>query len=120
MPTSKRADTIKPCQDDRSIKINPSYAFNNRGIAYKKKGETDHAIKDLIHRSIRRQLCKCFCQPGQCILKKGNLARASRDYDEAVRLQPDDDTNRNDRQYWIHAISRKLQSALATVTKLFD
>ena len=50
MPMPQRATTGAPIQDfDQSIRLNPTYAkpFNNRGVAYLKKGEYDLAINSL-------------------------------------------------------------------------
>ena len=72
--------------------MNPTYAyaFNNRGIAYAKKGDTNRAIADYSE-SIRLdpKNANAFLNRGYVYAQRGDNDRAIADYSEAIRLKPD-------------------------------
>ena len=90
MPLSQRATTTAPSR----ISINRSssirtYAkpFNNRGVAYLKKGEYDLAIKAFDEAiTLNPGYGEAFANRAQVYLKKSEYDRAARDYSEAIRL----------------------------------
>ncbi len=63
--------------------------FNNRGVAYQKKADYDHAIADL-DESIRlfADYAGAYANRAETFVKIGQFDRAIRDYTEAIRLQP--------------------------------
>jgi tetratricopeptide (TPR) repeat protein len=70
---------------------NLAAAFNNRGLAYVKKGEYDRAIQDY-DEAIRLDpnFAKAFNNRGAAYAAKGENDRAIQDYDEAIRLNPNE------------------------------
>lgn len=77
-------------QSGRFIGSNLAVAFNNRGLAYKNKGQWDRAIADYSE-SIRLNPddAQVFNNRGNAYYFNGQLDRAIEDYGDAIRLQPD-------------------------------
>ncbi len=68
-------------------------AHNNRGVAYKNKGQFDRAIEDYdlaigTGALLPEDLAFTLNNRGNAYAKKGDLERALEDYDEAIRLHP--------------------------------
>ena len=71
---------------DRSL----AGAFNNRGIAYKNKGEYDRAIRDYDQAiQLKPDFAYAFNNRGNAYSDKGEYDRAIRDFDQAIQLKPD-------------------------------
>ncbi len=67
----------------------PSINYNNRGIAYFRKGDFDLAIADYNEAMrIDRDYSSPYYNRGLTYAKKGDLDRAIADYSEAIRLKP--------------------------------
>jgi tetratricopeptide (TPR) repeat protein len=65
-------------------------AFNNRGVAYRVKGEYDKAIADFNEAiKLRPEFANAFNNRGVAYRNVGDLGRAVADYDQAIRLKPD-------------------------------
>jgi tetratricopeptide (TPR) repeat protein len=85
--------TISGCttliQSGQESKKNLASDLNNRGIAYRDKGQYDRAIQDY-DEAIRLipNDGKLFNNRGTAYFSKGQFDRAIRDYDEAIRLDP--------------------------------
>jgi tetratricopeptide (TPR) repeat protein len=68
---------------------NLANAFNNRGLAYNKKGQYDRAIQDLDQAiQLNPQHALAFINRGLAYNNKGQYDRAIQDYDQAIRLNP--------------------------------
>lgn len=74
-----------------SIKLKPDFAaYNNRGIAYGKKGEHDRAIQDYDKAiALKLDYAEAYNNRGVDYVKKGEYARAIQDYDKAIALRLD-------------------------------
>lgn len=68
---------------------NLSFAFVNRGLAYRAKGDNDRAITDY-NMAIRLDPndATAFMDRGNAYKRKGELDRALADYNESIRLMP--------------------------------
>jgi tetratricopeptide (TPR) repeat protein len=77
-------------QSGRETHRNLAIAFNNRGVAYKAKGEMDRAIQDY-DEAIRLEpdVNSFFLNRGNAYQVKGDYRRAIEDYDQAIYLKPD-------------------------------
>jgi tetratricopeptide (TPR) repeat protein len=65
-------------------------AYNNRGVAYRIKGEYDKAIDDFNEAiKLRPSYANAFNNRGVAHRNKGDLNGALADYDQAIRLKPD-------------------------------
>jgi tetratricopeptide (TPR) repeat protein len=64
-------------------------AFNNRGVAYKLKGEYDRALHDYDQAIRLDPTAKHYNNRGIIYRIKGDYDRAISDYDEAIRLRSD-------------------------------
>jgi TonB family protein len=77
----------------RSLNINPRnvFALVRRGIAYKDKGDLDHAISDYSE-AIRLDPENAFAfnNRGNAYLAKRDFDHAIADYDQSLRINPDD------------------------------
>src|SRR5262245_54878914 len=64
-------------------------AYHNRGVAYRAKGNTDHAIADY-NEAIRLDpaLAEAYSSRGMAYRAKGDTDHAIADYSEAIRLDP--------------------------------
>src|SRR5262249_28342935 len=75
-----------------------AWAFNNRGIAYKNKGDYDRAIADYDEAiRLNPELEEAFNNRGVAYESKGNYYRAIADYDAAIRLNLDNPNALNNR-----------------------
>jgi tetratricopeptide (TPR) repeat protein len=74
--------------------------FNYRGVAYKAKGDLDHAIADYTE-AIRRDpnYAAAYNSRGIAYKAKGDVDRAITDYDQAIRLNPGSAPAFNNRGY---------------------
>jgi tetratricopeptide (TPR) repeat protein len=65
-------------------------AYNNRGVAYRLKGQYDDAIKDFDEAiRLRSTFANAFNNRAVAYRNKGDLDHALEDYGEAIRLRPD-------------------------------
>jgi tetratricopeptide (TPR) repeat protein len=65
-------------------------AYNNRGVAYRIKGEYDKSIDDFNEAiRLRPSFANAFNNRGVAHRNKGDLNGALADYDQAIRLKPD-------------------------------
>jgi lipoprotein NlpI len=63
--------------------------FNNRGVAYRLKGDTDRAIQDYAQAiKLNAKFAEAFNNRGVAYDHKGEYDRAVADYDQAVKLKP--------------------------------
>jgi tetratricopeptide (TPR) repeat protein len=74
--------------------------FNYRGVAYKAKGDLDHAIADYTE-AIRRDpdYAAAYNSRGIAHKAKGDVDKAIADYDQAIRLNPNSAPAFNNRGY---------------------
>ena len=87
--------------------------FNNRGVAYQKKGEYERAIEDFDAAiKIDPNYADAFANRAETYQKMADYPRALKDFDEAIRLQPTLGVTWNER-CWTRAITGELQAALA-------
>jgi tetratricopeptide (TPR) repeat protein len=64
-------------------------AFNNRGLAYRTKGEIDRAIQDYGEAiKLNGKLASLYNNRGVAYDHKGEFDRAIQDYDQAIKLKP--------------------------------
>jgi tetratricopeptide (TPR) repeat protein len=64
-------------------------AFDNRGVAYRLKGDYDHAIADYSQAiKLNAKFAAAFVNRGVVYDKKGEFDRAIQDYDQAIKLKP--------------------------------
>ena len=76
-------------QSGRETQSNLAVAFDDRGNAYKAKGEIDRAIQDYDEAiRLKPDDAKAFLNRGTAYKAKGEIDRAIQDYDEAIRLEP--------------------------------
>jgi tetratricopeptide (TPR) repeat protein len=88
-------------------------AFQNRGIAYLGKGDTDRAIQDYDQAiKLDPKYANAFNSRGIAYQAKGDNQRAIDDYGEAIRLDPRNANALNGR-CWVRAALGQLQAALA-------
>jgi tetratricopeptide (TPR) repeat protein len=76
-------------------------AHNNRGNAYSAKGDYDRAI----------DYSSAFANRAETYQKKNDFERAAKDYDDAIRLEPNWEAVWNGR-CWTRAVLGQLQAAL--------
>jgi tetratricopeptide (TPR) repeat protein len=71
-------------------------AFNNRGVAYRLKGEYDRAIQDY-NQAIKldAKFALAFNNRGVAYDKKGEYDRAVQDYEQAIKLKPSPEAHFN-------------------------
>jgi len=77
---------------DEIIRLDPDYAeaYNNRGIAYRNKGEHDRAIADYDRAiALKPDCAEAYVNRGVAYDVKGEHDRAIADYDRAIALKPD-------------------------------
>ena len=76
---------------DLAIQINPkdSLAFNNRGLAYRNKGETDSAINNYDQAIlISADFALAYYNRGNAYYDKRDYDRAIQDYNQALKINP--------------------------------
>ncbi|HEX4915115.1 MAG TPA: tetratricopeptide repeat protein, partial [Vicinamibacterales bacterium] len=76
-----------------AIKLNPEdpYCYNNRGVAYHKKGEYETAIHDFSRAiELNPGYAKAYQNRGEAHQKLGHRMRAFLDFYEAEKLQRDE------------------------------
>jgi tetratricopeptide (TPR) repeat protein len=96
------------------VKPDDANFFYNRGIAYGRKGDLDHAIQDFdqaIH--FKPDFADAFFNRGTAYIEKNDLDRAIRDLDQAIRLRPDDASALNNRCFARVVAERELEVALS-------
>jgi tetratricopeptide (TPR) repeat protein len=72
---------------DKSDKL--TEAFNNRGIAYRYKGELDRAIQDYGQAiKLNGKFAAAYTNRGVVYDQKGDLDLAIQDYDQSIKLKP--------------------------------
>ncbi len=72
---------------DKSDKL--SEVFNNRGVAYRLKGELDRAIQDYGQAiKLNAKFAMAFNNRGVAYDKKGEYDHAIQDFDQAIKLKP--------------------------------
>ena len=74
-----------------TIFLNPTSdgAFVNRGIAYRRRGDLDLAIRDYTEAiRLNPQAADAFNNRGNAYQNSGDFEHALADYDEAIRLNP--------------------------------
>lgn len=99
--TGAQTNTWRQCLADASpaaihactsiILLNPynDGAFVNRGIAYRRVGHVEQAIRDYDEAiRLNPRAADAFNNRGNAFRARDDLARAMRDYDEAIRLDP--------------------------------
>ena len=89
---SREAGDVKIAACTRAINSGagrPSINYNNRGDAYRKKGDMDRAIADLTE-AIRLdpKYANAYDNRGLAYRDKGDMDRAIADLTEAIRLDP--------------------------------
>ena len=85
--TSPRA--IDACTSVISLNPHNDGAFVNRGIAYRRIGDVDSAIRDYDEAiRLNPQAADAFNNRGNAFRTRDEPERAIRDYDEAIRLDP--------------------------------
>ena len=76
----------------QAIKLNPQMfrAYNNRGNAYRRKGDNDRAIADYDKAiELNPDYTRAYNNRGNAYRRKGDNDRAIADYDKAIELNPD-------------------------------
>ncbi|MCC6780132.1 MAG: tetratricopeptide repeat protein [Hyphomicrobiales bacterium] len=64
-------------------------AHNNRGVAYRLKGDLEHAIQDYSQAiKLNSKLASAYNNRGVVYDKKGDYERAIADYEQAIKLKP--------------------------------
>src|SRR6266702_4667914 len=64
-------------------------AFNNRGVGYRLKGDSDRAIADYAQAiKLNAKFAAAFNNRGVAYDKKGEFDRAIQDYDQSIKLKP--------------------------------
>jgi tetratricopeptide (TPR) repeat protein len=77
-------------QAGRQVLDRLATAYNNRGVAYRIKGEYDKAIDDFSEAiKLRPSYANAFNNRGVAHRNKRDLNGALADYDQAIRLKPD-------------------------------
>jgi len=80
-----------------------SAAFNNRGAAYKVKGDLDRAFADYTAAlRLDPKYALAFSNRGLVYASKGNLDRAIADYEEAIKFDPQNALTFNNRGHSYH------------------
>ena len=95
-------------------------AYNNRGAAYKEKGELDNAIQDFTTViELYPVYAKAYNNRGAAYLQKGKLDNAINDFTTAIELNPDSATAYYNRgEAWMHL--REWDKAKADLTVVKD
>lgn len=120
LPTTARADDWVDCagkDTQRAISgcsaiidagtdtaKNLAGAYNNRGLAYRKKGDADRAVKDY-NRAIKLdpEHASAYYNRGLVSYDKGKFDQALKDYDRAIELDPKQGDYFNSR-CWVRAV----------------
>lgn len=89
----------------KAIELDPDFAeaYNNRGSAYKKKGEQGKAIRDYNKAiELKPNFAVAYYNRGTVYGEKGEQDRAIRDFNKAIELNPDYAKAYNNRgaAYW--------------------
>ena len=80
---------IEACTEIIILNSRNDGAFVNRGIAYRRAGDLEHAIRDYdVAISLNPLAADAFNNRGNAWRGLADLGRALRDYDEAIRLNP--------------------------------
>ena len=87
-------------------------AYNNRGVAYDKRGEYDRAIQDYDQSIKLKPSAEAHFNRGNAHLAKNQYAAAIDDYNQAIRLQADFGPA-FDNRCWARAVVGILRQALA-------
>ena len=93
----------------KSIEINPddTEAYNNRGLAYAKKGEIDTAIKDFSKViEINPDDTEAYNNRGLAYAKKGEIDTAIKDFSKAIEMNPDDAEAYNRSRFYLRCERR--------------
>jgi len=99
----------------KSIRLDPKFAlaYNNRGVAYKNKGELDRAIADYDEAiRLNPNYALPYDNRGNAYKDKGEYDRAIADLDAAIRLNPNYAKAYNDRGV-VYASKRDYIRAIA-------
>ena len=83
-----------------AIDLNPEYvdAYNNRGVAYRNKGEIDAAIQDYNKAiDLNSELAEAYNNRGNAYVNKGEIDAAIQDYNKAIDLNSEDANAYNNR-----------------------
>ena len=76
-----------------ALKLNPNlwFVYNNRGVAYAKKGEVDAAIKDYNKAiELKPDYANAYKNRSNAYVKKGEVDTAIKDFSKAIEINPDD------------------------------
>ncbi|MEG3975720.1 tetratricopeptide repeat protein [Microcoleus sp. herbarium8] len=78
----------------KSIEIQPHpYAYNNRGLVYRDKGDNDNALKDYTEAiKLDPKNAVPYSNRGKVYLDKGDKDNAFKDFNEVIKLDPKDAT----------------------------
>src|SRR6516164_2150104 len=87
-------------------------AFNNRGVAYRLKGDYDRAIADYNQAIKLKASAEGYFNRGNAQLGKGHYDRAIDDYNQAIKLKADF-AAAFDNRCWARAVVGILKQALA-------
>jgi tetratricopeptide (TPR) repeat protein len=88
-----KQDADRAIQDyDEAIRLDPNsaWAFDNRGLAYVKKGQIDRALQDYDQAiRVNPKFAVAYVNRGDALRSKGRYDRAIADFDQAVALEPE-------------------------------
>jgi Flp pilus assembly protein TadD len=117
-PPAVHADDLQDCQSsdndvrisgctaviDKGVEADRAWAYYTRGLAYKRKGEHDRAIKDFDQATaLDPKDAKAYLNRGLSYENKGEKARALSDFDMAILLDPKNAEAYNNR-CWLRAL----------------
>lgn len=117
-PPAVRADDLEDCKNsdsdirisgctaviDKGVEADRAWAYFNRGMAYKRKGEHDRAIRDFDQATaLDPKSAAAYLNRGYSYDSKGNKARALSDLDMAILLDPKNADAYNGR-CWLRAL----------------
>ena len=105
-----------------AIELNPNYAdaYNNRGFAYKNKGDHDRAIYDYNRvLEIDPNYAFAYNNRGNANRKKGDNDRAISDYNRALEIDPNLALAYNNRG-WVYYLKGDYDRAISDYTKAIE
>ena len=106
---------------NKALEQKPDFhvAYNNRGAAYKEKGELDNAIQDFTTAiEINPVYATAYNNSGAAYLQKGELDNAINDFTTAIEINPDSATAYYNRgEAWMHRSEWDKAKADLTVVK---
>jgi formylglycine-generating enzyme required for sulfatase activity/Tfp pilus assembly protein PilF len=100
-PDRKIGACVAVIQSGQATPPDLAVAFASRGLAYRAKGDHDHAIADYSEAiALDKKFTEAYRNRGVAYVEKGDFDRAFADFDEAIKIDPKNAISYDQRGVW--------------------